>query len=209
MNDQKNLVVSRSNHSRLKRAADLALAVLGAPVALPLCAIAALAIRAETPGSPVFAQQRVGKDQVPITVLKLRTMYRDTGDVPSHAVSAAKITKVGSILRSTKIDELPQLWNVLKGEMSFVGPRPCLPSQTELITERDSRLVFSVVPGITGPSQLAGIDMSTPVKLAESDRAYLEHQNLLYDLQCIVRTALGRGSGDAAVKVADGISSAR
>lgn len=184
-----------------KRTTDFVLAVLGAPFAVPLCALAALAIRVESAGSPVFAQQRVGQGQEPITVYKLRTMDVDTGDLPSHAVSTAKITRVGSILRTTKIDELPQLWNVLKGEMSFVGPRPCLPSQTQLIEEREARGVFEVVPGITGPGQLAGIDMSTPVELAEVDGEYLQQQSLLFDLLCIVRTALGRGSGDAASSV--------
>ena len=182
---------------------DLALAVLGVPIAAPICALAALAIRLETPGSPVFAQQRVGENQEPITVLKLRTMRQDTGDVPSHAVSKSSITRVGGVLRATKIDELPQLWNVLKGEMSFVGPRPCLPSQIELIRERESRSLFSIPPGITGPSQLAGIDMSTPVKLADSDEKYLaEGATLRGDLSYILQTAIGRGSGDAAAQPA-------
>lgn len=187
--------------ARRKRLADLLLAVIGAPIALPICAFAALAVRLETPGSPVFAQQRVGKSQEPITVYKLRTMHRDTGDLPSHTVAASNITKVGSLLRTTKVDELPQLWNVLKGEMSFVGPRPCLPSQTELIAERESRGIFQLVPGITGPSQLAGIDMSTPVVLADSDATYRDQRSLSFDIRCIVMTALGRGSGDAAGKL--------
>lgn len=183
---------------RAKRSVDLILAALGAPFALPACIIAALFIRAETPGSPVFAQERLGKDQKPIVVYKLRTMYNDTKDLPSHAVSTAKITRVGSFLRRTKVDELPQIWNVLRGDMSFVGPRPCLPSQSELIEEREARGVFTVVPGITGPGQLAGIDMSTPVELAEADGQYLQQQSLIFDLGCIISTALGRGSGDAA-----------
>lgn len=187
----------------LKRTTDLALAVLGVPVAVPICAAAAIAIRLETDGSPVFVQQRVGVRQQPINVIKLRTMYQETGDLPSHEVSTAKVTKVGKFLRKTKIDELPQLWNVLRGEMSFVGPRPCLPSQTEVISERASRGVYSVVPGITGPSQLAGIDMSTPVELAESDASYVENQSPREDFSFIVLSALGRGSGDAAGKAAE------
>lgn len=186
----------------LKRATDFALAVIGLPVAVPICAVAAVAIRLETNGSPVFVQERVGVGQAPIKVVKLRTMYQETGDLPSHEVSTAKVTGVGQFLRKTKIDELPQLWNVLRGEMSFVGPRPCLPTQDDVISERAARGVYSVVPGITGPSQLAGIDMSTPVELAESDAAYLESWSPRDDLNYIVLTALGRGSGDAAGKAA-------
>lgn len=181
----------------LKRALDFTLAFLGAPIALPVCAIAAIAIRIETDGSPVFVQQRVGLEQEPIKVVKLRTMYRSTGDLPSHEVSEARVTRVGKFLRSTKIDEFPQLWNVLIGEMSFVGPRPCLPSQSDVISERQSRGVFGVRPGITGPSQLTGIDMSTPVELAESDARYIEGISAREDLSLIFQTALGRGSGDA------------
>jgi O-antigen biosynthesis protein WbqP len=123
-------------------------------------------------------------------------MYVDTPSVPTHDVKASHVTRVGRFLRRTKLDELPQLWNVLKGEMSFVGPRPCLPSQAELIEERLKRGVLALRPGITGISQIRGIDMSTPALLAESDADYLEKQSLAFDLRILLHTALGGGSGD-------------
>jgi lipopolysaccharide/colanic/teichoic acid biosynthesis glycosyltransferase len=139
----------------------------------------------------------VGRDRRPFVLYKLRTMSVDTGDRASHEVTPAQITRIGDILRKTKLDELPQLLNVLKGDMSFVGPRPCLPSQMALIEERSRRGVYRIRPGITGPAQLAGIDMSTPKELAEADALYLERINLWDDFRYLVRTALGRGSGDA------------
>jgi len=101
-------------------------------------------------------------------------------------------------LRRTKIDELPQLWNVLIGDMSLVGPRPCLPSQTQLIAERARRGVLALRPGITGVGQLAGLDMSAPVALAEADAAYLARWTLRGDVVMLIQTALGKGGGDAA-----------
>ncbi len=103
-------------------------------------------------------------------------------------------------MRRTKVDELPQIWSVIRGDMSFVGPRPCLPSQTELVRERQSLGVFDVLPGITGPAQLAGIDMSMPTRLAEMDAAYARNVSLWNDVTLIFATALGRGSGDAVGK---------
>lgn len=181
----------------LKRLTDIVLAVLLAPFALMLCTIAVLIIRWETPGPGIFRQTRVGRDQRPFTLYKLRTMGVNTGDRASHEVSPAQITRIGSILRKLKIDELPQIINVLLGDMSFVGPRPCLPSQTDLVAERAARGVFDIRPGITGPAQLAGIDMSTPRKLAEADAAYMAGRSFWGDLRLILATATGSGRGDA------------
>lgn len=119
-----------------------------------------------------------------------------TEDLPTHLVSEQALTRVGRILRTTKLDELPQLWNVIVGEMSLVGPRPCLPSQTELIAERQRRGVLAIRPGITGPAQLAGIDMSDPVRLATADAEYLSEQSLIRDFHLLLDTVRGRGSGD-------------
>ncbi len=102
-------------------------------------------------GSPIFRQERVGRDQKPFTLVKFRTMKPDTVSVASHLADVSAITPLGAFLRRTKLDELPQLWNVFKGEMSLVGPRPCLFNQTELIVERTARAVFKARPGITGP----------------------------------------------------------
>lgn len=183
-----------------KRITDSVLALAALPFALGVSAIASIAIRLESAGSPLFAQERVGAGGATITVYKLRTMRLGTPNAPSHSVQATSITRVGGLLRSTKIDELPQVWNVLRGDMSFVGPRPCLPSQKELIGERNSRGLRDLRPGITGPGQLSGLDMSTPIALAKADATYLQSPSLLVDLRFIVRTALGRGSGDAATK---------
>jgi lipopolysaccharide/colanic/teichoic acid biosynthesis glycosyltransferase len=152
----------------------------------------------DTGGSPIFRQQRVGRDGRPFTMFKLRTMRVDTPDRPSHEVGAAMISRSGRILRKTKIDELPQLWNVLTGDMSLVGPRPCLPSQVQLIEERARLGVLGLRPGITGIAQLAGLDMSEPVALARADAAYLSQWTLRRDFSLLVQTAVGRGSGDAA-----------
>ncbi|MEM0991290.1 MAG: sugar transferase [Pseudomonadota bacterium] len=180
-----------------KRLMDIVIALALALPALVLCALACIAIRAESRGAPVFAQIRVGRHRRPFTLYKLRTMGKDTGDRASHEVSAAQITRVGGFLRRVKLDELPQVLNVLLGQMSFVGPRPCLPSQAELIAERAQRDVFAIRPGITGPAQLAGIDMSTPRRLAEADAAYIASRSFSGDLKLILATATGGGRGDA------------
>jgi len=123
-------------------------------------------------------------------------MTVNTKSVASHLASAASITKVGMFLRKTKIDELPQLVNVLKGEMSVVGPRPNLFNQEELIRERDSRGVYSVLPGITGLAQVNTIDMSTPKLLAATDQKMIESLTLTNYFKYIIMTATGSGSGD-------------
>ncbi len=146
--------------------------------------------------SPLFRQQRVGRKKQPFTLVKLRTMKVDTVSVASHLASRSSITKYGQFLRKTKLDELPQLWNVLKGEMSLVGPRPCLFNQEELISERDARAVFNVRPGITGLAQVNDIDMSTPRLLAVTDEKMIDDLNLKSYFSYILLTISGKGSGD-------------
>lgn len=180
-----------------KRLMDITLALVLALPALVLCLVCIVLIRREDAAPAVFRQVRVGYHRRPFTLYKLRTMSTGTGDRASHEISTAQITRVGRLLRRTKLDELPQLVNVLRGDMSFVGPRPCLPSQDVLVSERDKRGVYEVRPGITGPAQLSGIDMSTPVELAEADARYAAQIRFMDDLRYIVRTATGGGSGDA------------
>lgn len=180
-----------------KRLLDILLVILFIFPATLLVVFAVILIKLEGPGPAIFKQRRVGRNQKLFTMLKLRTMTVDTDNRASHEVSSTQITKVGKLLRKSKIDELPQLWSVLVGDMSFVGPRPCLPIQTELIEARSLLDVFSVLPGITGPAQIKKIDMSTPKKLAQVDGLYVVQRSLRGDLYCIFATAFGMGSGDA------------
>jgi len=147
-------------------------------------------------GSPLFRQERVGRHQKPFILVKFRTMKVDTASVASHLASASSITPFGSFLRRTKLDELPQLWNVLKGEMSLVGPRPGLFNQNELTLERNKLNVFDVRPGITGLAQVNEIDMSTPAKLAEIDKQMIDSLNIKLYFKLILMTVTGSGSGD-------------
>ena len=123
-------------------------------------------------------------------------MRPDTASVATHLADASAVTALGRFLRRTKLDELPQLWNVLTGDMSLVGPRPCLFSQPELIAERQALGVFDVRPGITGLAQIRGIDMSTPKPLAETDAQMIANLGLTQYFRYIVRTIIGQGSGD-------------
>jgi O-antigen biosynthesis protein WbqP len=147
-------------------------------------------------GMPLFKQERIGRNGKPFTLVKFRTMQPNTVSIATHLVDASAVTKLGYFLRRTKFDELPQLWNVLKGEMSLVGPRPCLSIQTELIAERDSRGVFNVRPGITGLAQINGIDMSTPRLLAETDARMLDGLSVRKYFSYIIQTVTGAGRGD-------------
>lgn len=147
-------------------------------------------------GAPLFRQVRVGRYQQPFTLVKFRTMKVDTASVASHLASAASITKLGSFLRKSKLDELPQLWNVLKGEMSLVGPRPNLFNQEELIEERELRGVYSVRPGVTGVAQVNDIDMSRPELLAETDALMLQKMCLTLYFKLLWQTVTGKGRGD-------------
>lgn len=180
----------------MKRIADIVIALLGLPVALPLILVCVVLVKWSSPGPAIFRQTRVGLREQPFTCYKLRTMYIDTRDLPSHETAASAVTPTGRWLRRLKLDELPQLWNILRGDMSFVGPRPCLPSQVELIKARRARGLYAVRPGITGVAQVAGIDMSDPQRLAEIDAEYLSTISLLTDLRLILATAFGAGRGD-------------
>jgi lipopolysaccharide/colanic/teichoic acid biosynthesis glycosyltransferase len=148
-------------------------------------------------GSPLFFQTRVGKNQKPFTLVKFRTMKINTPSVASHLTHQSAITKFGAFLRRTKLDELPQLWNVLVGSMSLVGPRPCLPNQIELIQKRSKYNIFSVRPGITGRAQIRNIDMSTPQLLAETEAKMLSQHNLKNYFRYLFLTVWGKGRGDA------------
>ncbi|MEZ9652004.1 sugar transferase [Vibrio lentus] len=148
-------------------------------------------------GSPIFVQERIGRNKKPFKLIKFRTMSVETKSVASHLASNTSITKLGNFLRKTKIDELPQLINVMKGEMSLVGPRPNLFNQEELIKERDALGVYDVLPGVTGLAQVKNIDMSTPELLAKVDKQMIDSLTLKDYFKYILMTATGSGSGDA------------
>jgi lipopolysaccharide/colanic/teichoic acid biosynthesis glycosyltransferase len=147
-------------------------------------------------GSPIFRQERVGKGKLPFRLMKFRSMHINAPSVATHLASASSITPFGSFLRKSKLDELPQLWNVFVGDMSLVGPRPNLFNQEELILERESRGVYLVRPGITGLAQINKIDMSTPKLLAETDAKMIDHLNVCYYFKYIFLTVFGKGFGD-------------
>jgi len=174
---------------------DMLLSTLGLFLASPLLLLITLIGLFDT-GAPVFRQVRVGRHRRPFTLVKFRTMRRDTASVATHLADASAVTPFGRFLRRTKLDELPQLWNVLKGDMSLVGPRPCLFNQNELIAERERRGVFSVRPGITGLAQVNGIDMSDPKKLAEIDAQMIASLKIRDYFRYLFLTLIGRGGGD-------------
>ena len=181
-----------------QRLVDLAIALPLSVVVLPVCLVLLVLIRLESPGSPLFVQERVGRGRRPFRMLKLRTMRRGTVNAASHEVGAGSITRLGGLLRRLKLDELPQVWNVLTGSMSLVGPRPCLPGQHELVAERERRGLFAIRPGVTGPAQIIGVDMSEPVRLAEVEAEYFGKPRPIGDFGLLVRTFMGGGRGDAA-----------
>ncbi len=150
-------------------------------------------------GSPLFIQKRVGKNKKIFNLFKFRTLKIGTPSIASHKINSRYVSNTGKILRKFKFDELPQLINVLKGEMSLVGPRPNLPIQIELIRERDKYNLYRFKPGITGLSQINKIDMSNPELLAESDNKMMININQIAYLKYLFRTVIGKGSGDAMI----------
>ncbi|MCX4028843.1 sugar transferase [Endozoicomonas sp. SM1973] len=147
-------------------------------------------------GKPIFIQQRIGKSSQPFYLIKFRTMHPRTASVGTHLVDVGAVTPLGSFLRKTKLDELPQLINVLLGQMSLVGAGPCLPNQQVLIKERAKRGVYNYRPGITGLAQVNNIDMPTPKKLAKVDALMLKQLNFCLYFGLIVKTVSGSGQGD-------------
>ncbi len=178
-------------HSRRKRALDLLVASAALVVAGPILAVAALAVRLESPGHPVYRQRRVGLDGRPFDLYKLRTMVTGAERMGAGlAVDAgdARITRVGNLLRRTSIDELPNLVNVLRGEMSVVGPRPTVQVQVDRYTPRQ-RGRLSVRPGLTGWAQVHGRASLPWHRRIELDLWYVEHATLRLDLRILVATA--------------------
>jgi lipopolysaccharide/colanic/teichoic acid biosynthesis glycosyltransferase len=180
----------------VKRALDLCF-VLGVVVFLWWALILIwIAVRLQSSGPGIFAQERVGQNGEKFICYKFRTMFMGTKNLGTHEISSQAITPIGKILRKTKLDELPQIINIIKNDVTLVGPRPCLPSQIELVNLRDVSEVNRLKPGITGWAQINNIDMSDPARLVIWDKQYLERKSLTLDLQIIFATAFGRGQGD-------------
>ncbi|MDT0582697.1 sugar transferase [Brumicola blandensis] len=178
------------------RTLDLIFSFLGLVFLLPVMAIISILIMAFD-GPAIFSQKRLGRNKRVFTLYKFRTMKLNTESKASHLVASSSITGIGKFLRKTKLDELPQLFNVLTGEMSLVGPRPNLESQKELINERDVKNVFNVRPGITGLAQINHIDMSNPKKLATTDSEMIANLTIRSYFYYILKTITGGGAGDA------------
>lgn len=154
------------------------------------------AIKVDSPGPALFKQTRVGKKGKLFVCYKFRTMQANTAEVATHQVSPAALTGLGSFLRKTKIDELPQVLNIFKNDLSLIGPRPCLPSQKRLIRIRNEHSIFDIKPGITGWAQVNNIDMSCEEKLKNWDLEYLCQQSLVFDSSIFIKTFFGSGLGD-------------
>lgn len=174
----------------LKRGLDIVLSALGLLVlAIPM-GIVALAIIIDDPGPAIFKQERIGIHKKRFRLYKFRSMKRNTPDVPTHLLENPEqyISKVGKFIRKTSLDELPQLWNILKGDMSVIGPRPALWSQEDLIAERDKYGANDVRPGLTGWAQINGRDeLEIPIK-AKLDGAYVEKLSFGFDCKCFFGT---------------------
>jgi lipopolysaccharide/colanic/teichoic acid biosynthesis glycosyltransferase len=177
------------------RSLDIILSLFGLILLSPIISVLLIIGFFDT-GSPIIRQERVGVSQKPFHLLKFRSMQLNTQAVATHLVQVNAITKWGSLLRKSKLDELPQLFNVLTGDMSLVGPRPNLFNQGELLAERGKRGVYSVRPGITGLAQINKIDMSTPQLLAETDAKMIDHLNVVYYFKYIFLTLSFKGFGD-------------
>ena len=163
---------------------------------MPVILLLVLLVRMDSPGPAILRQSRIGWREKVFTCYKFRTMAEGTAAVGTHEAPASAVTKLGRHLRRLKLDELPQLWNVFLGQMSLVGPRPSLPNQIELIAERRARGVFDARPGITGPGQVQGIDMSTPARLAAVDETWVQNPTLQKYVAYIISTVIGAGRGD-------------
>ena len=179
----------------LKRTFDIIFSSIGLIILSPIFGLIYLLISIEN-NSPLFLQERLGKNKKKFTLVKFRTMRIDTNNCATHLVNPNKVTNIGRFLRKTKLDEIPQLWNVLKGEMSMVGPRPCLTNQKELITKRDNLMLYKMKPGITGIAQINKIDMSNPNKLVKIESKMMLNFNLYYYFYYIILTFVGIGFGD-------------
>ncbi len=180
---------------KIIRLLDLTLSCILLLLLLPINIILLMICFLES-GKPIFIQERIGKNQKIFKLIKFRTMELNTPSLASHLIKKDSVTKFGLVIRLLKLDEFPQLINVIKGEMSLVGPRPCLPNQKELINERQKHNIFRYKPGITGLAQINGIDMSNPQTLTNYDKEMIKNFNTFNYFKYLILTIIGKGRGD-------------
>lgn len=192
----------------LKRIFDFILSLVGIIILSPLLLILVIAIKVDSKGPVVFTQKRVGKDKKLFSIYKFRTMKIDTPkEMPTHLLKNPDefITRVGKFLRKTSLDELPQLFNILKGDMAIIGPRPALWNQEDLIEERDKYGANDIRPGLTGWAQINGRDeLEIDVK-ASLDGFYVEHESFWMDVKCFFGTIVSVFKSDGVVEGGTGI----
>ena len=187
----------------LKRGLDFLISTLAILFLSPVLILIALAIKIDSKGPVLFKQKRVGKDKKHFMIYKFRSMYVDApSDMPTHLIKdpSAMITRVGAFLRKTSLDELPQLINIFKGEMSIVGPRPALWNQYDLIEERDKYGANQIRPGLTGWAQINGRDELEIDEKSKLDGYYVQHMSLSLDAKCFLGTFISVLKSDGVVE---------
>ncbi|WP_195972237.1 sugar transferase [Clostridium thermobutyricum] len=182
----------------MKRTFDLISSLIGFIFFLPLFLIISLIIKLSSPGPIFFKQKRIGKDNEEFYILKFRTMRIDTPNVATHLLENPDkyITKIGKVLRKTSLDELPQLINIIRGEMSVVGPRPALYNQLDLKEMRTKKGIHKLVPGLTGWAQINGRDEIPLKEKVELDKYYLENRSFWFDIEIIFKTVISVAKSD-------------
>lgn len=187
----------------VKRLLAILISGLAIIILSPVLLAVAIAIKCDSKGPVLFKQNRVGKDKKHFMIYKFRSMYVDApADMPTHMLKdpTAMITKVGVFLRKTSLDELPQLFNIFKGEMAIVGPRPALWNQYDLIAERDKYNANSIRPGLTGWAQINGRDELEIEEKSRLDGYYVAHMSFLMDLKCFIGTFISVLKSDGVVE---------
>ncbi|KFZ27398.1 MAG: Undecaprenyl phosphate N,N'-diacetylbacillosamine 1-phosphate transferase [Candidatus Izimaplasma bacterium HR2] len=193
---------------KFKRFYDFVLALLGVSILFPLFLILVLLIKVDSKGPIIFKQKRIGKDKEYFNIYKFRTMKVDTPkNTPTHLLENPNqwITRMGKFMRKSSLDEIPQFFNILKGDMSFVGPRPALWNQYDLIEERDKYGVHKVSPGVTGWAQVSGRDKLLIADKAKLDGEYLKHLNLFTDIKLVIYTFIVVFKRDGVVEGGTGL----